>query len=259
MNIFIAGGGRVGSHLAKLLCADRQNVTVIEANPDEAEKIDYALDVSTVVGDARSVMLLQSLGAGGADLFVAAMGNDEVNLIAAATAKGLGAKQVAARVNNAMYVESQVLYESLLSVDYLLSPDSLAALEIANFIEHPGVLDTEVFGRGLVQMRQVRTLANSTADGKALKDIILPRTGVLLGLISRNGDSIIPHGDTVVQAGDLVTLIGHREKMDSVQKLLWGHEARSVRVAIMGGGVIGLRLALTLDDKIQTVKLSPRS
>lgn len=258
MNIFIAGGGRVGSHLAKLLCADRQNVTVIEANPDEAEKIDYALDVSTVVGDARSVMLLQSLGAGGADLFVAAMGNDEVNLIAAATAKGLGAKQVAARVNNAMYVESQVLYESLLSVDYLLSPDSLAALEIANFIEHPGVLATEVFGRGLVQMRQVRTLANSTADGKALKDIILPRTGVLLGLISRNGDSIIPHGDTVVQAGDLVTLIGHREKMDSVQKLFWGHEARSVRVAIMGGGVIGLRLALTLDDKIKTVKLFER-
>ncbi len=258
MNIFIAGGGRVGSHLAKLLCADRQNVTVIEANPDEAEKIDYALDVSTVVGDARSVMLLQSLGAGGADLFVAAMGNDEVNLIAAATAKGLGAKQVAARVNNAMYVESQVLYESLLSVDYLLSPDSLAALEIANFIEHPGVLATEVFGRGLVQMRQVRTLANSTADGKALKDIIPPRTGVLLGLINRNGDSIIPHGDTIVQAGDQVTLIGHRERMDGVQRLFRGQEARSVRVAIMGGGAIGLRLALTLDDKIKTVKLFER-
>ncbi|MDP2324013.1 MAG: NAD-binding protein, partial [Gammaproteobacteria bacterium] len=89
MNIFIAGGGRVGYHLARLLSIEHQDVTVIEQDPDQIEQIDYALDVSTAAGDGSSVMLLQSLDVGSANLFVASMGNDEKNLIAAATAKGL--------------------------------------------------------------------------------------------------------------------------------------------------------------------------
>ena len=148
MNIFIAGAGRVGTHLARLLCADKQDVSVIEADPEERERIDYALDVSTAVGDATSVMFLQSLNVDKADLFVASMGNDEKNLIAAATAKGLGAKRVIARVDNATYIESNVLYESILGVDYIMTPDSLAALQIAQYIQQPGVLAMENFGRG---------------------------------------------------------------------------------------------------------------
>jgi trk system potassium uptake protein len=258
MNIFIAGGGRVGYHLARLLSSELQDVTVIEQNPDQIEQIDYALDVSTAQGDGSSVLLQQALNVGAAELFVASMGNDEKNLIAAATAKGLGAKRVVARVDGPMYMESNILYESVLGVDYILSPDSLAAMEIANYIEHPSILSSLEFGGGRAHMRQVRAVKSPTRNGKTLKDVIRPRSGVLLGAIERNGECIIPHGDSIVEPDDLVTLIGDRESLDKIQKRFHGQEVRPRRVTIMGGGTIGLRLAQALEGKVKTVKVFER-
>ena len=258
MNIYIAGGGRVGFHLARLLSAEKQDVTVIESELARLEEIDYALDVSTVNGDGTSVLLLQSLGVADARLFVASMGNDEKNLIAAATAKGLGAKQVVARVDNPLYIESHVLYETVLSVDYVLSPDALAALEIAMYVENPGITATESFGRGLIQMRQIMVGKTPTRNGKTLKDVLPPGTGALVGVITRNGESTIPHGDSVVEEGDQITLIGHREKLADVQQLFMSHESGPRKVAIMGGGKIGLHLAQALEGKMKTVKMFER-
>ncbi len=258
MNIFIAGAGRVGTHLARLLCADKQDVSVIEADPEERERIDYALDVSTAVGDATSVMFLQSLNVDKADLFVASMGNDEKNLIAAATAKGLGAKRVIARVDNATYIESNVLYESILGVDYIMTPDSLAALQIAQYIQQPGVLAMENFGRGRVQLRQIQVSETPTVDGKTLKDVIDPGSGVLLGVINRRGKSFIPHGDTVVKVGDHITLVGLKENLAPVQQLFHYNDQKARRVAIVGGSTVGVRLAQALEGKVRTVKLFER-
>ena len=258
MNIFIAGGGRVGYHLARLLSKEHQDVTVIESDRDQLEQIDYALDVSTVRGDGSSVMLQQGLGVGNADIFVASMGNDEMNIIAAATAKGLGAKQVAARVGNMMYLDSNILYETIFGIDYILSPDALAALEIANYIEHPGIIVSDEFGKGLVQMRQVRVDETPTVNGKTLKDIIAPGSGVLLGVIMRNGKTIVPHGDSVVEVGDHVGLVGKKKGLDKIQKLFLHEDIKTRRVIIMGGGTIGTQIARALDGKIKSVKLFER-
>lgn len=99
MNIIIAGGGRVGYHLAQLLAVEHHSLTVIEKDPNRLELIDQAIDASTINGNVISVFLLKEAGAETADLFVSVTGQDEVNLLAAAAAKGLGAKQVVARVD----------------------------------------------------------------------------------------------------------------------------------------------------------------
>ncbi|HRZ17687.1 MAG TPA: NAD-binding protein, partial [Candidatus Hydrogenedentes bacterium] len=140
MNIFIAGGGRVGFHLARLLCAEGRDVTLLDRNPQRREEIDFELDARTVVGDCTSVLLLQSLNAGDADLFIACTGDDRSNLIAATVAKGLGAGRAVARVDTTDFIESSFLYEGFMNVDYLLSPDALAAHDIVQFVENPGVL-----------------------------------------------------------------------------------------------------------------------
>jgi trk system potassium uptake protein TrkA len=258
MNIFVAGGGRVGFHLARLLSSENQDVTVIEADADQVELIDYSLDVSTVCGDGSSVMLLQSLGVRNADLFVASMGNDEANLIAAATAKGLGAKTVVARVDKAMYVESNILYETVLGIDYILSPDALAALEIASYIEHPGIIATDEFGRGLVRMLQIRVAKTPTVDGKTIKDVITPGSGALIGVIERGGKYMIPRGDAVIEPGDHIGIIGQKEKLQKLQKMFQDTEMKPRRVAIMGGSKVGFRVAKALDGNIKSVKLFER-
>ena len=258
MNIIVAGGGRVGYHLARLLSREKQDVTVIESDRDILEQIDYALDVNTVEGDGSNAMLLQSIGAGMADLFVSSMGNDEKNLIAAATAKGLGAKTVVARVGNPMYVNAHVIYEPVLNIDYILSPDALVALEIAHYIEDPGILAMEEFGHGLVHLRQIAAAVSPTTGGKSLKDVFPSGSRVLVGLISRDGKSVVPNGDAVVNPGDQVTLIGQRDKIGKALKLFQADTERPERVAIVGGGTIGLRLAQALDGKVKSVKLFER-
>ena len=92
MNICIAGGGRVGFHVARLLSMENHDVTVIELDPKRAEQVDFALDVRVVAGNASSILLLKEAGVTEADVFVATTWTDEVNLIAAAT-KSLGTKQ----------------------------------------------------------------------------------------------------------------------------------------------------------------------
>lgn len=248
----------MGFHLAQLLCNEGHDVTIIESNPTELEELEYALDASTVLGNAASVMLLKEAGVKDADLFVAATGSDEINLIAAAAAKGLGAKQVVARANDTLYVESSILYEQVLSIDFILSPEALAALEIANYIETAGILAAEAFGRGLVQMRQIRVVQSPTVGGKMLKDICPPGCGVLLGMVSRNDRVLIPHGDTVIEKGDIVTLIGRREQMAEVQQRFKGNEARHRSVYIMGGSSIALYLAQALEKRRRDVKLFER-
>jgi trk system potassium uptake protein TrkA len=254
MNIFIAGGGRVGFHLARLLSTEHHDVTVIEADHNQMEQIDYALDVSTIEGNAASILTLKTAGVGKGDLFVALTGDDEINLIAATTAKGLGARQVVARVDSPLYIESNFLYETILGVDFILSPEFLTAQEIANYIDSPGLVAMEDFGRGRVRMRQVRVKRTPTRGDKTLKDVKLP-PGVLLGLISRNGKTIIPRGDAKIEVHDLVTLVGEKEMMDNVQKLFQGTEPSVRTVVIAGGGTIGMHLASIQAQRGRKVKL----
>lgn len=255
MNVFVAGGGRVGFHLAQLLTIEGHHVTVIERDPNRVEQADYALDASTICGNAKSVLLLREAGAADADLFVAALGEDESNLLAAGTAKGLGAKLAVARVDDPLYIESNILYETLLNIDYILSPEALTAREIARFVDHPGIIATQEFGRGLVQMRQVRVAKTPTTGGKVLGDVLPPGGGVLLGAIHRQAKSFVPHGDTVIENGDLVTLIGRHDHIQQVAQDFHGQETRADKIVIMGGGSIGLHLAQILDNGQRSVKL----
>lgn len=254
MNIFIAGGGRIGFHLTRLVCNEKHEVTLIETDPIKVEQVDYALDCRTVRGSAASVGLLQELGVDEADIFVSVTGNDEINLIAAAAAKGLGAKQAVARVDNPTYFESNMLYETLFGIDYVLSPDALTALEIAHYVESPGVVSAVDFGRGHVQMRQIRIAPSSNSNARPLKDIELPE-GTLAGVVVRDGNAFIPDGDTVIKPGDTVAFVGNKDSMAKVQKLFKGSTPAIQKVVIMGGSTIGLHLAQVLENRQPSVKL----
>ncbi|GMW00111.1 MAG: hypothetical protein AMXMBFR84_12490 [Candidatus Hydrogenedentota bacterium] len=254
MNIYIAGGGRVGFHIARLLTQESHDVTVIETNLNRVEQIDYALDCRTVQGSASSALLLQELGVSDADLFVSVTGNDETNLIACATAKKLGAQQAVARVDNPKYIESNILYEEILGIDYILSPDALTANEIARYLESPGIVSTEDFGRGLIRMRQIRVSKSPTTHGKTLRDIEMPE-GALVGVIVREGKTFIASGDSTVEPGDVAAFFAERSKMAAVEQLFKGTETRPSRIVIMGGSPVGQHLAAQVEHKIPSVKI----
>lgn len=257
MKIFISGGGRVGFQIARLLSKENHEVTVIESDKNQVDHVDYTLDVRTIKGYAQDVLLLQDLGVADADLFLATTGDDEVNLIAATTAKGLGAKKVVARVENQMYNEHDILYETIMGIDYILSPQALTAKEMVNYIQNPGMVATESFGNGRVQMLQIQVSKAPHREGQSLQDIELP-PGVLVGVISRGGKAQIPYGGSTIEKDDVVTLLGKTEAIEQAQKLFKGVEVRNDKVVIMGGSRTGRHLASILENKGHSVKLLER-
>ncbi|RMG63962.1 MAG: hypothetical protein D6715_10495 [Calditrichaeota bacterium] len=57
----------------------------------------------------------------------------------------------------------------------------------------------------------------SPALGKALKDLKLPQD-VLVSLVVRGEEVVIPRGDTVLQEGDRISLLGKKPALDAARK-----------------------------------------
>ena len=102
MKIVIAGAGEVGSHLAKMLNNETNEVTVIDQRRDRLDAVVASTDGITVEGNPSAIRVLHEAGAHEADLFIAVNPSEaqDVNIVSAIWAKKLGSKKVTARINN---------------------------------------------------------------------------------------------------------------------------------------------------------------
>ena len=80
MNIIIAGSGEVGSHLAKLLSYESQEITLIDSNKENLSFPNSHLDIKVIHGDCSSVSILKDAEVSSADLFIAVTEMQSVNL-----------------------------------------------------------------------------------------------------------------------------------------------------------------------------------
>ena len=62
MQIILVGGGKVGVALARQLCEEGHNVTVIDINKARVEHIVERYDVMGVVGNGTSISTLKEAG-----------------------------------------------------------------------------------------------------------------------------------------------------------------------------------------------------
>ena len=71
MKIIIAGAGAVGTHLAKLLSREKQDIILIDDNEERMSTLSSNFDLMTVNASPTSIKGLKEVGAGEADLFIA--------------------------------------------------------------------------------------------------------------------------------------------------------------------------------------------
>ena len=81
MYVVIMGGGRVGLRLASSLVAAGTDVTLIENDSNLCGNAAAELDALVICGNGTDVKTLEEANISDADVFVAATGNDEVNLL----------------------------------------------------------------------------------------------------------------------------------------------------------------------------------
>ena len=263
MKIIIEGAGEVGSHLAKMLRAEANEVTVVDDDSARITALSAYTDIETVLGNPSSIQVLRDAGAGKADLFIAVypLAAQEVNIVGALLAKQLGAAKVIARISDEDYLnaENKLIFKEL-GIELMFYPEKSAADEIVAFLKHNSTAETMDFARGRLQIAVFKLTEDSPILDLKLLEFIKNSTPEELKqfrviAISREEKTLIPRLDTKFLYGDLVFTISTREGVEALYKH-FGKTNLSIGSAfILGGGPIGEMLARTLSRSGMRVKL----
>lgn len=219
MYIVIAGGGKVGSFLARSLSLKGHQVTIIEKKPEVAEYLSANLNVLVINGDSSDINVLNELNLERVDRFVAVSGNDEDNLISCQIAKTLYNVPVTiARINDPRNEKIAKAFD----VDIAFNVTDWMVKMIEEEILVPDLTPLVSLGQGNFVIVEIKIDEFSKVVGKQIKDIKIPE-GALLISILRGKDLIIPSGNERLEKDDLVLALVKPEKQESLRRAL-NHE-----------------------------------
>ncbi len=262
MKIIISGAGEVGSHLAKMLSNEANDITVIDSDQGRLEALASNTDVITVEGNPSSIRTLSEAGAAEADLFIAVNPSDsqDVNIVSAILAKKLGSKKVTARINNEEYLtyENKYLFTEM-GIDLMFYPEKIAAGEIIDLLKRTAAADSLDFARGKLQIAVFKLEEESPLIGMNMAEFstVAAEEGQKFRVvaISRNDETIIPKFDTKFKYHDLVFIISKREGMDMLMKYIGKRNIEVNNLMILGGSPIGEMVAKQLSRQMESIKL----
>jgi trk system potassium uptake protein TrkA len=255
MRIVIVGAGAVGTHLAKMLSEENENVILLDESEEKLSKMETLFDLQTIVGDPTKISALKKADAGHADLFVAVTPDESRNITACILAHRLGAKKTVARIDNYEYlIPKYKEFFNSLGVDSLVYPEQLAAEEIATNIKYSWMRQMLEFGNGALVMIGVKIRSNALITNKPLKDF--PRDiPYHVVAIQRGDETIIPRGNDMIMPEDLVCFTTTHDHIPYMRKITGKDEFSEVRsIIIMGGSRIAVRTARLVPDNVK-VKL----
>jgi trk system potassium uptake protein TrkA len=237
--IVIGGGSSVGRYVAEGFLGGEEGRSVLgpvagffkrsrktdlilversmELCKDLARELPEALVLNRDLADEE---VFQEEGLEGADLFISATHDQELNILVAARAKSFGVGTVLALADNNSYVS----LASRLGVDALLSMRSNVVASIVEYLRG-GNLTTlySFFDRG-IKILEFRLPERSPLAGLALRDMSLPK-GSLVVFVNRGSQSRLPRGDTRLAAGDRIGIFTSMEAIRAVEELFLGEDA----------------------------------
>lgn len=249
MKIIIAGGGKVGTSVAKTLSAEGHDITVIDRDPEVIERISNTLDVICMLGSATNPETLREAGAAQADLLLAAMREDEGNMICGISARKLGTPYVAARIRDPEYLPQTAFLQETLGLSVIMNPEYECAREISRILRFPSASRVDTFSRGSVEIVEHHIPEGSPLHGMSLRD--LPQVSgarVLVVIVERGGEAMIPNGSFVLQSGDVLSLSGANHELRKFFEAIGQYRRPVKNLMIMGGGRIAVYLGRMMEE-----------
>lgn len=216
-DVIVVGAGRVGRRLAHELHPERALV-VVDISPERLDCVPDAvgrLQVTKVLGDATSRLVLERAGASMQTTVVVATGDDAVNReVARLCREDFEVQELVCLLYGELEREETWLTEA--DVIHRHQACSALVLNRLNAVETRGV----ALGLGLGELRQVSVMEGSAAAGRALSEIHPHRW--LVAAVYRDERLIVPHGQTILQPGDRVLLVGQPAVLGSVAAFIRG-------------------------------------
>ncbi len=251
MRIVIAGAGAVGTHLAKMLSVENENVVLIDESEEKLGKLESLFDLQTIVGDPTKISALKSAGVSETDLFVAVTPHESRNITSCVLAHYLGARKTVARIDNYEYLMPKHReYFNSLGVDSLIYPEQLAAEEIATNIRYSWMRQMLEFGDGELVMVGVKVRQNASILNITFKELVRDIPYHIVAM-QRGDETIIPRGNDVIKANDLVCFMTTHDQIPYIRKITGKEEFNEVRnIIMMGGSRIAVRTTKLIPDSV---------
>lgn len=214
MYVIIMGGGRVGLTLAQVLIKDGHDVTLIENKEELCSEAALELDAVVICGSGTDKKILEEARIRDAEVFVAATGNDEANLLSSILVNDYNVPKVIARVSNPDHEEAF----KKIGVDNVISPEIAAAAHLERLINRPRIADLIVVGKGNAEIIEL-TVKNKKVTNTPIKNLSPTESYIIIG-INRTGskDLEIPQPDAKLNYGDKISVLTKQNKSKDLYK-----------------------------------------
>ena len=250
----ILGLGGVGYYLAKRLVHEGYEITVIESEGSLIRHADGDLDARLIQGNAMSIRCWREADVEKMDYLIAVTDNDAVNMMASIIADRFGIQRKIARLRSLEFGDKDsVLSAKDLKIDLTIHPEELAAQEIARLIKLRAGNDIIDIAGGAIQVMGTRILETSPLARKKLKDIsrIYGDFSFRVVAVARGIKTIIPKGEQEILPHDQVYIMANSKDLPRLMELGGVEQQQRHRVMILGGGLVGRRVAELLEETIE--------
>jgi trk system potassium uptake protein TrkA len=260
MKVIICGAGQVGWQIARHLSGERNDVTIVDSNPDLVRRATETLDVQGVAGFASYPDILDRAGARDAEMIIAATYSDEVNMVTCQVAHSVfGVNRKIARLRSQSYLDA--IYSDLyrrdhMPIDVVISPEREVASAALQRLAASAVFDTEVFMDGQSHLLGVHIDEDCPVLETPLRemtDLYSTLRAVIVG-VRREGRLFAPSSKDELKVGDGIYVFTHRDDLSRTMEVFGKKNSLQERVVLVGGGNVGLSVAQHLESDSRRIR-----
>ena len=257
MKVIVCGAGQVGAQIANHLSLERNDITVIDSNPDLVGQLTNTLDISGITGCASHPDVLESAGARDCDMVIATTQSDETNMIICQVSHSVFTiPRKIARIRSQSYLEINYsdLYQSEhLPIDVIISPEKEVAEAVISRLEIPCAFEIETFLGGKAQLIGISidsTCPVINTPLRQLSQLFIDLNAIVLG-IRRNTKLFVPDPDDQIFGDDQIYIFTTLEDRIRTLEIFGKVIQKGNRFIIVGGGNVGLTVAKKLEENKQ--------
>ena len=260
MKVIICGAGQVGWQIARHLSGERNDVTVVDNNPELVRRAMDTLDVQGIAGHASYPDILERAGARDADMIIAATFSDEVNMVTCQVAHSIfSIPRKIARLRSQSYltaIYSDLYRREHLPIDVVISPEREVAEAALRRLNAPAAFDTELFLEGKAQLLGIQLDDDCPVLNTPLRqltDLFSTLRAIVVG-VRRKEKLFAPEPGDQLFAEDQIYVVAHVEDITRTFEIFGKTVHRQERVVIIGGGNVGLAVAKALEGRADRLR-----
>lgn len=213
--VVVFGGGTIGFHVAEALEKRGVQVKLIEKSAARTQEISSKLKRAVVIQGGRPDRdLLEDEGVAHSDAFVAATGDESLNILAGLVAKDVGVSRNIVVVDEPEYIP---LAEAV-GVDVAMSPLLLCGSRIAHYVLHGGAVSVALLGKEDAQVIEFIAGANARICKHAIGEVEWPKQAII-GAVVRGDTVLIPNDETIIETNDTVIVAALLDVIPNVERL----------------------------------------